>query len=221
MEVKTGIEGVSLWPGYFDEIAQRELMRAIETVVAQAPLFVPVMPRTGRPFSVRMTNCGVLGWVSDRSGYRYQPHHPDTAQAWPAIPPVLLELWQAVGAPASPEACLINFYGPGAKMGLHQDSDEIDRTAPVVSVSLGASAVFRVGGTERRAPTRSFKLHSGDVVVFGGPARLIYHGVDRILPGSSQLVEDGGRINMTLRRVNAIEPLSETHNAGADDMMRR
>lgn len=200
-----GIEGVTFRPGHFDMAGQRMLLGEIERVIEAAPLYVPRMPRTGKPFSVRMTNCGPLGWVSDEAGYRYQAHHPETGAAWPPIPAALVELWRAVGAPGEPEACLVNVYAEGAKLGLHQDSDEIDREAPVVSVSLGDTGRFRLGGTTRRAPTRSFPLKSGDVVVFGGPARLIYHGIDRVITGSSSLVKGGGRINLTLRRVNPLE----------------
>jgi len=160
------------------------------------------MPKTGKPFSVRMTNCGPLGWVSDRSGYRYQPTHPATGRPWPAIPAALLDLWDEVtGYPHRPEACLVNFYDADAKMGLHQDRDEADFAAPLLSVSLGDSCRFRLGGVERSDPTRSFVLASGDVLMLAGPARLAFHGVDRILPGTSTLLSGGGRINLTLRRV--------------------
>lgn len=173
-------------------------------MVRAAPLFVPVMPRTGKPFSVRMTDCGTLGWVSDRAGYRYQPTHPVTGEPWPAIPAALLDLWDEVtGYPHRPEACLVNFYDAGAKMGLHQDRDEADFAAPLLSVSLGDSCRFRLGGVERSDPTRSFVLASGDVLMLAGPARLAFHGVDRILPGTSTLLAGGGRINLTLRRVTA------------------
>ncbi|MCC4246705.1 alpha-ketoglutarate-dependent dioxygenase AlkB family protein [Stappia indica] len=194
--------GFRLLPGRFDRAMQQALLEEIRAVVAAAPLFTPVMPRTGTPFSVRMTNCGPLGWVSDRAGYRYQPLHPVTGKAWPAMPPRLLDLWQelAPDAPA-PEACLVNFYGPKARMGLHQDKDEATFEAPVVSVSLGATAVFRLGGRSRKDPTRSFRLASGDVLVLGGEARLAHHGIDRLVPGTSTLVRDDGRINLTLRRV--------------------
>jgi len=149
-----------------------------------------------------MSNCGTLGWVSDESGYRYQRAHPDTGRPWPPFPPALLAIWRALSQYRyPPEACLINFYGSGAKMGLHQDRDENDFDAPVVSISLGDSCLFRVGGTRRNEPTRSFRLNSGDVVVLGGAARLAFHGVDRIYPGTSGLLPDGGRINLTLRRV--------------------
>ncbi|SOC13951.1 alpha-ketoglutarate-dependent dioxygenase AlkB family protein [Stappia indica] len=194
--------GFRLLPGRFDRAMQQALLEEIRAVVAAAPLFTPVMPRTGTPFSVRMTNCGPLGWVSDRTGYRYQPEHPVTGQPWPAMPQRLLDLWQELAPDAPPpEACLVNFYAPKARMGLHQDKDEATFEAPVVSVSLGATALFRLGGRSRKDPTRSFRLASGDVLVLGGEARLAHHGVDRLLPGTSTLVRDDGRINLTLRRV--------------------
>lgn len=177
-------------------------MEEIRRVLEGAPLFRPVMPRTGKPFSVRMSNCGPLGWVSDLDGYRYQATHPVTGEPWPAMPQMLIDLWTAL-APDSPpaEACLINFYETAARMGLHQDRDEETFDAPVVSVSLGDTATFRIGGTARKGPTKSFRLASGDVVVLGGEARLAYHGIDRILAGTSTLLKNGGRINLTLRRV--------------------
>jgi alkylated DNA repair protein (DNA oxidative demethylase) len=197
--------GVAFYPGHFDGAAQANLLAALRAAVTVAPLFTPVMPRTGKAFSVRMTNLGPLGWVSDRErGYRYQSTHPITGQPWPAIPDVLLKLWRAVaGYPHPPEACLVNFYSGSAKMGLHQDRDEQDLMAPVVSISLGDTALFRIGGTERGGKTQSVKLASGDVLTFGGPARLAFHGIDRIYPGTSTLLKDGGRINLTLRRVTA------------------
>ncbi|MCA1299880.1 alpha-ketoglutarate-dependent dioxygenase AlkB family protein [Stappia indica] len=202
MNAKPLPEGFRLLPGYFDRAGQEALLAAIRKVVAAAPLFTPVMPRTGRPFSVRMSNCGPLGWVSDREGYRYQAHHPETGEPWPPMPGQLDDLWAMVVPNQPPaQACLINYYGPGARMGLHQDRDERDFSAPVVSVSLGATAIFRLGGTSRQAPTRSFRLSSGDVLVLGGEARLAFHGIDRILPGTSTLLKDDGRINLTLRRV--------------------
>lgn len=189
-------------PGHLDADAQRALVEEIREVVKTAPLFTPVMPRWGRPFSVRMSNCGPLGWVSDKSGYRYQPEHPVTGKPWPPIPDMLIDAWRELsGFPADPEACLINYYGDRAKMGLHQDRDEEEFAAPVLSVSLGDTAIFRIGGTERSDPTRSFRLASGDVLVIGGKARLAFHGIDRVIAGSSTLLADGGRINLTLRRV--------------------
>lgn len=196
-------EGIRHLPDYFDRGEQQALVEAIRQVVAEAPLFVPRMPKTGKPMSVRMTNCGDLGWVTDKErGYRYQAHHPETGRPWPAIPARLLKLWRDVAdCQKPPEACLVNFYDDSARMGLHQDKDERDFSAPVVSVSLGDSCLFRVGGTERNDPTLSFKLSSGDIVILGGEGRLAYHGVDRIYPGTSMLLKNGGRINLTLRRV--------------------
>lgn len=186
-----------------DPAAQAGLLREIRAIIAEAPLFVPTMPRSGTPMSVRMTNAGALGWVTDKErGYRYQPTHPVTGTRWPAIPERLLALWAEVADyPHPPEACLINYYAGAAKMGLHQDRDEEEFDAPVLSVSLGDTALFRVGGTTRKGPTRKFELRSGDVVVLGGADRLAYHGVDRVLPGTSGLLEEGGRFNLTLRRV--------------------
>ncbi|MCR6502967.1 alpha-ketoglutarate-dependent dioxygenase AlkB [Shinella sp. CPCC 101442] len=196
--------GLRYFPDHFDRAAQEALVAAIRQVVAEAPLFVPRMPKTGKPMSVRMTNCGSLGWVTDKErGYRYQPSHPETGRPWPAIPEALLSLWQAVsGFDKPPEACLVNFYDPDARMGLHQDRDESEFAAPVVSVSLGDQCLFRVGGVSRNDPTRSFRLSSGDVFVFGGESRMIFHGVDRIYPDTSTLLKNAGRINLTLRRVN-------------------
>jgi alkylated DNA repair protein (DNA oxidative demethylase) len=157
--------GLRYLPGHLALPEQRQLVEDLRVAVAAAPLFTPVMPRTGRPFSVRMTNLGSLGWVSDRAGYRYQPLHPDTGQPWPAIPGVLLALWRTVsGYSHDPEACLVNFYSGGARMGLHRDEDEDDFTAPVLSVSLGDTAIFRIGGPERGGKTGTLKLNSGDVL---------------------------------------------------------
>jgi DNA oxidative demethylase len=196
------LRGLELRPGYLDRADQEALLAAVREAIQEAPLYTPTMPRTGQPFSVRMTNCGSLGWVSDAHGYRYQPTHPTTGRPWPAIPDLALRAWRDLAGDASaPEACLINVYAPTARMGLHQDRDEQDFTAPVVSLSLGDTCLFRVGGTRRSDPTRSFRLTSGDAVVLGGEARLAFHGVDRIMPGTSTLLPEGGRINLTLRRV--------------------
>ena len=194
--------GVIHWPGYLPASAQDELVAHLREAARQAPFFHPRMPRTGKPFSVRMTNLGTLGWVSDVRGYRYQPLHPETGRPWPALPPVLLDAWNALADyPHPPEACLVNFYEASARMGLHQDRDEQDFDAPVLSLSLGDTAVFRIGGTTRGGKTVSLRLASGDALLFGGEARLAYHGIDRILAGSSGLLPQGGRINLTLRRV--------------------
>ncbi|WFS00712.1 alpha-ketoglutarate-dependent dioxygenase AlkB family protein [Rhizobium tumorigenes] len=195
--------GIRHLPGYLDRTAQEALVEQIRAVVAEAPLFVPAMPGTGKPMSVRMTNCGSLGWVTDKQrGYRYQSTHPGTGGPWPAIPESLLALWvEVAGYEKPPEACLVNFYDDDAKMGLHQDKDEENMGAPVVSISLGNSCLFRIGGTVRTDKTSSIKLASGDIVVLGGEGRLCFHGVDRIYPSTSTLLRSGGRINLTLRRV--------------------
>lgn len=197
--------GIRHLPGYLDRTAQESLLAAVRAVTAEAPLFTPEMPVTGKPMTVRMTNCGPLGWVTDKQqGYRYQSFHPKTGEPWPAMPPPLVDLWQAVaGYPKPPEACLVNFYADDARMGLHQDKDETDFAAPVLSISLGNTCLFRVGGLNRKDPTGSFKLSSGDIVVIGGEGRLAFHGVDKIYPGTSTLLKNGGRINLTLRRVNS------------------
>lgn len=196
------ISGFRLIPGFLDRSAQDALLSALREVLDQAPPYTPRMPRTGKPMSVRMTNCGPLGWVTDERGYRYQPHHPETGAPWPQMPRLLLDAWEKLsGYPHPPEACLVNIYGSAARMGLHQDRDELDFAAPVISLSLGDTCLFRIGGTSRKDTTRSVRLASGDAVVLGGEARLAFHGVDRILPGTSTLLPEGGRINLTLRRV--------------------
>ncbi len=198
-----GGSGLVLRPGYLDGVAQAALLEELRAALGEAPLFTPTMPRTGKPFSVRMTNLGPLGWVSDRDGgYRYQATHPETGRPWPAMPDVLLRAWGEIGGyGAPPEACLVNWYAPAARMGLHQDRDEQDFDAPVVSLSLGDTALFRLGGLKRSDPTRSFRLASGDAMALAQESRLAFHGVDRILPGTSALLAKGGRINLTLRRV--------------------
>ena len=199
--------GFRIHPGLLDASAQGGLVAALRSAVAAAPFFTPTMPKSGKPFSVRMTNLGALGWVSDRGGYRYQATHPETGKPCPPIPDMVLDLWRSVaGYPHDPEACLVNYYAAGTRMGLHQDRDEEDFAAPVVSISLGDACLFRIGGTRRNDPTQSLKLSSGDVVVLGGESRLAFHGVDRVYSGTSTLLADwfpdGGRINLTLRRVS-------------------
>ena len=195
--------GVTLWREYFSAQDQKALLDEVLARLEEAPLYKPVMPRTGKPFSVEESNFGPLGWVSDRGGYRYQATHPGTGRPWPAIPDPLLALWATINAPPAPECCLVNLYREGAKMGLHQDLDERDTSAAVIGVSLGDEALFRIGAPTRGGKTQSLTLASGDVIAFGGPARLAFHGIDRIRPGTSRLVPGGGRLSLTLRRVAA------------------
>jgi len=205
--VTTGSDGDDAgWrhlPGWLSPIRQHSLLAEIRAVIGKSPLLRPAMPRTGKPFSVLMTNCGPLGWVSDRDGgYRYQRTHPETGRPWPRIPDLLGEVWSVVaGYRAPPEACLVNYYAAGARLGSHRDEDEDDAHAPVVSVSLGDDATFHLGGARRGDPKRRLILKSGDVFVLGGAARNFYHGIDRIHPGTSGLLEEGGRFSLTLRRV--------------------
>ena len=195
--------GLLYRPGFFDRAAQEALVADLRTAVRLAPLFTPRMPRTGKPFSVRMTNCGELGWVSDETrGYRYQATHPVTDEPWAPIPDLAMKAWETGGFHAPPQACLVNFYDAKARMGLHQDRDEKALDAPVVSISLGDACLFRFGSTSRGGPTKSIRLESGDLVVIGGASRLCFHGVDRIYPGTSTLLAEAGRINLTLRRVD-------------------
>lgn len=199
-------EGFRLYAGVLSSAEQKELLADIQDVMLSAPLFQPCMPKTGQPFSVKMTNCGPLGWVSDKErGYRYQPTHVETGRPWPPMPQKLLDLWRDYAAfEGSPEACLINHYPAGAKMGSHRDKDEDEPQAPVLSISLGDDAIFHVGGSKRGDPKVRVTLRSGDVCLLGGPARFAFHGIDRILPGTSDLVPGGGRINLTLRRVTRL-----------------
>jgi len=195
--------GVFLWRKKFSPLQQKELLDDVMARLERAPLYRPVMPNTGKPFSVEESNFGSLGWVADRSGYRYQRTHPVTGAQWPTIPQSLLDLWSEINQPPEPECCLINLYRAGAKMGLHQDRDEKDICAAVIGVSLGDEALFRVGETERGGKAVRVILASGDVLAFGGVARLAYHGINRIKPGSSPLLPGGGRLSLTLRRVAA------------------
>ena len=194
------INGFRLIPAALDVTAQTRLVDLAMAAAKAAPFHAPITPG-GKAMSVQQTSFGPLGWVTDRAGYRYQPTHPETGASWPEMPDELLGIWRrfAPGAP-EPDSCLINLYRDGAKMGLHRDADELDFSVPVVSVSLGDTAVFRLGGPARSAPTRTVRLSSGDVCILGGEARDFYHGVDRILAGSSRLIPGGGRINLTMRR---------------------
>jgi alkylated DNA repair protein (DNA oxidative demethylase) len=196
--------GIYFWPGAFDADGQKKLIAEIFAAIEKAPFYRPKMPVSGKEFSVEETNFGTLGWISDVKSYRYERVHPVTREPWPGIPPMLLALWnETTQYRALPECCLVNLYRGAARMGLHQDRDEDALDAPVLSVSLGDDAIFRIGGASRRGPTKSLKLHSGDVLSFGGPARLAFHGIDRVIAGTAALVPGGGRINLTLRRVGA------------------
>lgn len=190
--------GARLYPGALDPGAQLALVDDVRAVAAAAPLFHPETSR-GQKMSVRMTSAGRVGWVSDRKGYRYDPVHPSGA-AWPPIPDSILQVWRAYsGVDRDPDSCLINFYSEAAKMGMHQDRDEASFDWPVLSISLGDDALFRIGGVTRGGKTQSHRLTSGDVLVMGGEARLAFHGIDRVYPGTSTLLDKGGRLNLTLR----------------------
>jgi len=196
-------EGFQLFPGALSEQAQADLVHEVLAATEVAPFFRPMTPG-GKPMSVEMTSLGPLGWITDKAGYRYEATHPQTGQPWPPMPAMLLDVWRRYATEAVfPDACLVNLYRDGARMGMHQDKDEADFSVPVLSVSLGDTAMFRIGGTSRRDPTRSIRLSSGDVCLLSGQARLAYHGIDRVLTGSSRLVPGGGRINLTLRRAAA------------------
>jgi DNA oxidative demethylase len=206
MTASRPLSGFRFVPGFLGRSAQEALLTALRAVLTSAPAYTPRMPKSGKPLSVRMSNCGPLGWVTDEAGYRYQPLHPETGRPWPPMPALVTDAWMALASyPHPPESCLINYYGPTAKLGLHQDRDEHAFDAPVVSLSLGDTCLFRIGGTKRGDPTRTLRLASGDAVVLGGEARLAFHGVDRIMPGTSTLLPEGGRINLTLRRVTVPE----------------
>lgn len=194
------VAGLRLYPGRLDPAQQRQLADEVLALCKRAPPHRPVTP-SGKSMSVAMTNLGPLGWVTDAAGYRYQATHPLTGEPWPLIPAVLTNLWaELCDAAVPPDCCLVNLYDAGARMGLHRDNDEADFGFPVLSVSLGDTALFRLGGLGRRDPSGQIRLASGDVCVLGGAARRAYHGVDRIIPGSSRLLPAGGRLNLTLRR---------------------
>jgi len=194
------VGGISVFKEFLPPTDQLRLVEELRKVAAKAPVFSP-KTKSGKPMSVRLTAAGDFGWFSDQRGYRYVKQHPSGVN-WPEIPDSIIAIWRAVaGTVPDPECCLVNFYGEGARMGLHQDRDEANFDWPVVSISLGDDALFRVGGTERGGKTESIWLQSGDVAVMGGPARLNYHGIDRIKFGSSSLLKEGGRLNVTLRVV--------------------
>lgn len=195
------LNGFEIHRGRLDPAGQARLAGEIAAVAAAAPPFAPLTP-WGKPMSVRMTSAGKYGWFTDAKGYRYVDRHP-SGTPWPPIPATALDLWRALAsADRMPDCCLVNFYGATARMGMHRDADEADFTWPVLSISLGDPGLFRIGGTARADLTSSILLESGDVVVMGGPARLAYHGIDRIRFGASKLLPEGGRINLTLRVVD-------------------
>ncbi len=195
--------GCRYFPDFLNQAAQQKLLEHIQKALLKAPLFQPTMPKTGKPFSVAMSNMGTLGWVSDKvQGYRYQETHPTTRQNWPPIPSTLLALWDDLtDFSLLPEACLINYYDAKARMGLHRDADEQNLQAPIMSLSLGDKAQFRLGGLKRSDPTRTFFLSSGDILILEPPMRIAYHGIDRVIAGASRLLAQGGRYNLTMRRI--------------------
>jgi DNA oxidative demethylase len=195
-------EGAVILRGFARPL-EPELIPALREIVAQAPFRRMVTPG-GYQMSVAMTNCGTVGWVTDRSGYRYDGIDPESGQPWPAMPPVLMRLAREAAVEGgfddfAPDACLVNRYEPGARLSLHQDKDETDFAAPIVSVSLGLPATFQFGGLKRNDPVRKFALRHGDVVVWGGPSRLCYHGVPELKDGSHETF-GRMRINLTFRR---------------------
>lgn len=197
---RLNVRGVEIYKSYLGPEAQEDLAAMLRQIVSATPLFSPDTPY-GKKMSVQMTSAGKFGWFSDRAGYRYAEQHPN-GMPWQPIPEQVLNIWNDLaGVSREPECCLINYYDEAAKMGMHQDRDEADFACPVVSISLGDSALFRVGNHTRGGKTESIWLDSGDVLVMGGDARLLYHGVDRIRFGSSSLLVNGGRINLTLRVV--------------------
>ena len=194
------LRGFKIYKNCLSRPEQEALVEDLRHVIVKAPLFSPVT-RWGKSMSVQMTSAGKYGWYSDRKGYRYEQKHPSGLD-WPEIPSRVLQLWHDItGLERKPECCLLNFYQGNAKMGMHQDRDEANFDYPVLSVSLGDDGLFRIGNLNRGGKTESLWLASGDVVVMGGDARLMHHGMDRIKPGSSTLLKSGGRINLTLRVV--------------------
>jgi alkylated DNA repair protein (DNA oxidative demethylase) len=190
-------DGVFYYPKRLNDGKIAEFLTDIKNILQVAPFYKPVMPRTGVPLSVKMTNAGSVGWVSDRTGYAYKELHPETQQPWAEIPSNFLDLWQELIGHSQPDCCLINLYSETSRMGLHQDNDEHDKDCAVLSVSIGASALFRYGGNSRNHPTKSVRLHDGDVLVFGGVSRMMYHGIDRVFVNEKHR----SRLNITMRKV--------------------
>jgi alkylated DNA repair protein (DNA oxidative demethylase) len=201
-------DGVAVFRNRVRPAEQRAILDDVAQAIAEAPLFRPQMP-TGPYMINSLTNLGALGWISDKRGYRYEPTHPGTGNPWPPIPPLVRDLAKTLVHEANlgefePDACLVNVYEASGKLSLHRDYDETDFKWPIVSFSFGNDADFALGGLKRSDKTQGITLHSGDVMVFGGPSRLRYHGVKRIRPGTSPIAHpvlpEGGRINLTLRR---------------------
>lgn len=196
-------DGAVLLRGFVKDI-EKSLVSELEEIVAQAPLRHMITPG-GYRMSVAMTNCGSVGWVADRSGYRYDSLDPETGRTWPALPEAFLDVAREAAAHAGfesflPDACLINSYEPGTRLSLHQDKNESDINAPIVSVSLGLPAVFLFGGTQRNNRPKRYRLEHGDIAIWGGPARLSFHGIAPITDGHHPIL-GSKRINLTFRKV--------------------
>lgn len=200
-------KGFFLFKSSLTTEAQKEIRSAARAVVSQAPLFRPTMPGSGQPFSYLMTNCGDLGWVADRDGYRYQSNHPVTNKLFPAMPQVIKELATALAKEIGnndfcPESCLLNFYRKGQKLGLHQDNTEKNLSAPIISISLGDTGIFILGGKQKSDETKQYIVQSGDCIVMSGESRSYFHSFKGIIPNTSSLLKNGGRLNLTIRQVN-------------------
>lgn len=200
--------GLFVMRGQLDAAQQMKLLDEVSCVMADAPPYRPQM-KMGAYIINHITNCGVWGWHADARGYRYVDRHPESGKPWPAIPPLMMQMACAAAAMAGrsdfvPDACLVNIYAADGKLNLHQDHDEADFSWPIVSFSLGNDCVFLEGGRKRRDPVLPLTLSSGDVMVMDGPARMMFHGVRRILPGTSLISHPAlppqGRINLTFRR---------------------
>lgn len=199
-------KGFFLLKSRLTRVVQQEILAAARAVVGQAPLFRPTMP-SGQSFNYSMTNCGELGWVADRHGYRYQQTHPHTFKLFPAMPQAIkdltIEIAQETGNnDFSPQSCLINLYRKGEKLGLHQDNTEENLSAPIISVSLGDSGIFVLGGLLRTDETKHYIVQSGDVIVMSKESRNFYHAFKGTVPNTSNLLKNGGRLNLTVRQVN-------------------
>ena len=196
-----------LYPSKLDLDTQEQLLFAIRDIIKEAPLLTPFMPN-GYKFNIRITNAGPCGWISGYGGgYRYTDTHPETGKPWPTIPKIIDDLARSLAKESgydgfTPQCCLINYYEGTGKLGLHQDRDEENLEAPIVSVSLGDACIFTFGGPDKDDPTKDFKLKSGDCLVFGGADRLAFHKVKKVFPKSNNLVPGGGRFNLTIRQVH-------------------